>query len=52
MPNSTEDDYQESLEYIFEVILLSIVGVLGIIGNVMVFVLFSKQRHLVSKAYR
>ncbi len=35
--------YQKSMEFVFEVVLLSVVGVFGIVGNVAAVVLFSKQ---------
>lgn len=41
-----EDDknYQKSLEFVFEVVLLSIVGILGIIGNCAAIVLFARLK--------
>ena len=39
-----EKNYQKSLEFAFEVVLLIIVGVLGIIGNCSAIVLFARLK--------
>ena len=53
-PEMTEKEeteaYQKSMEFIFEVVLLSFVGVLGIVGNLVLIVLFSFQKVQVSPA--
>lgn len=41
--------YQKSLEFIFEVVLLSAVGVLGIVGNAALIALFAWQKVRVSE---
>ena len=46
---STEE-YQKSLEFVFEVVLLSTVGALGILGNAALLVVFSVQRRAQVKA--
>ncbi len=37
------EPYQQSMEVIFEVILLSVVGFFGILGNTMAIYVFSRQ---------
>ena len=38
-----EEVYQKSMEFVFEVVLLSTIGFLGIVGNVAALFLFSRQ---------
>ena len=40
--NSTDYRYQEDLEFIFEGVLLVVVGVFGIFGNCAILVMFSR----------
>ncbi len=40
------EEYQKNLEFIFEVVLLSVVGALGILGNAVLLYLFSLQRRV------
>jgi hypothetical protein len=40
--------YQKSMEFIFEVVLLLAVGVLGLIGNISAIVLFARLENQVS----
>ena len=38
-----EDGVQKSMEYVFEVVLMSAVGAFGLVGNVAAVALFSRQ---------
>ena len=38
-----ENGVQKSMEYVFEVVLLSVVGAFGLVGNVSAVALFSRQ---------
>ena len=44
--------YQKSMEFVFEVVLLSIVGVLGILGNSAAIALFSRHQTVQLKFHR
>ena len=36
------DEFQKSMEVVFEVVLLTVVGILGVIGNITAIVLFAR----------
>ena len=49
----TNEQYQKSLELVFEVVLMLVVGLLGIAGNVAAVILFSRrQRGAQAKFHR
>jgi hypothetical protein len=38
-----EEPYQKSMEFLFEVVLMSLIGVLGIVGNATMILLFARR---------